>query len=116
MLFPALRYELRDASATGEARRGAAELARSLELSEVRQGELAIIVTELASNVIKHAGEGEILLQARTVGGRWPSRCWRSTGASALPGPRRCFVTVTPPPERPARGWGRRNAWRAAST
>ena len=70
MLFPALRYELRDASATGEARRGAAELARSLELSEVRQGELAIIVTELASNVIKHAGEGEILLQARTVGGQ----------------------------------------------
>jgi anti-sigma regulatory factor (Ser/Thr protein kinase) len=46
----------------GEARRKAAALAGSLGFDETSAGRLAIIVTEAANNLWKHAGGGEILL------------------------------------------------------
>ncbi len=47
----------------GEARRRASALAALLDFDETRQGRVAIIVAEAASNLIKHAGGGELLLQ-----------------------------------------------------
>jgi anti-sigma regulatory factor (Ser/Thr protein kinase) len=44
-------------------RRAAAELGARAGLDPVRAGELAIVVTEAASNILKHAGHGEILLR-----------------------------------------------------
>src|SRR5688500_2123976 len=35
-----------------------------LGLGEVRQGEVAIVVTELATNLVKHARGGELLIRA----------------------------------------------------
>ncbi|BDP42629.1 TorS-related protein [Deinococcus aetherius] len=61
---PGLRYVIHEASGVGDARRGSVEFARTLGLGEVRQGEVAIIVTELASNLVKHAGGGEVLVRA----------------------------------------------------
>jgi len=47
----------------GEARRAAAKLCHDAQFEEVRKGRVAIVVTELATNLIAHAGGGELLLQ-----------------------------------------------------
>ena len=51
-----------DSSQTGHARRQALSLANLMGFSELRQGQLAIIVTEAAGNIAAHAGRGELLL------------------------------------------------------
>jgi anti-sigma regulatory factor (Ser/Thr protein kinase) len=53
-----------DATHTGEARRLAATLARQAGLGEEREGRLAVVVTELATNLVKHAKGGQLLLRA----------------------------------------------------
>jgi len=57
------RYEVAEASQIAFARRGVGELARGLGFSETVAGELAIIVTECATNLLKHAGGGELLVR-----------------------------------------------------
>lgn len=51
-----------DSSHTGHARRQAVAMASDMGFSELRQGQLAIIVTEAAGNIAAHAVQGEILL------------------------------------------------------
>src|SRR5690242_19224265 len=46
----------------GEARRRAADLGARLRLDETTAGRLAIVVTECANNLWKHAGGGEIVI------------------------------------------------------
>ena len=58
-----MMIEVRESSQTGEARRKAAELAEALQLGEVRSGAAALAATEMASNLVKHAGNGMMLLQ-----------------------------------------------------
>jgi anti-sigma regulatory factor (Ser/Thr protein kinase) len=61
-----------DASGVSSARRHAAALTRTAGFGEVEAGRLAIVVTEAASNLLKHGAGGEILLQAvahESVGG-----------------------------------------------
>jgi anti-sigma regulatory factor (Ser/Thr protein kinase) len=58
------RHHIDDASAIGAARRDAQRLAAELALDETTGGKLGVIVTELASNVLRHAGTGELLIQA----------------------------------------------------
>jgi anti-sigma regulatory factor (Ser/Thr protein kinase) len=55
-----------DSSQVGEARRGAATVATSAGLNETDAGKFAILVTEAATNIAKHAGRGEIMLRAIT--------------------------------------------------
>src|SRR5512138_1909511 len=50
------------ADQAGEARRAAARLANSLRLDDSTAGRLAIVVTECANNLWRHAGGGEIVL------------------------------------------------------
>lgn len=56
----AIRVE--GADQTGEARRAAATLAIAAGLDETAAGRLAIVVTECANNLWKHAGGGEMVL------------------------------------------------------
>ncbi len=58
------RHSIRDASAIGEARRDSQRLASRVNLDETSSGRLGVIVTELAGNLSKHGGGGELLLQA----------------------------------------------------
>ena len=51
-----------DASQIGEARRAAVQVANLARFDDTALGKLAIVVTELASNIIKHAKRGEILI------------------------------------------------------
>ena len=54
----------------GEARRRSAELAAQLEFDEVEQGKVALIVTEAATNLVKHAesGSGQLIMEGFTDG------------------------------------------------
>lgn len=54
-----------DASRVGEARRHAAQLAVDCGLDGTEAGRLAIVVTELATNLVRHATQGRLLISAR---------------------------------------------------
>lgn len=51
-----------DPSGAGEARRQAERLARSAGFSDSDAGKVALVATETASNLVKHAGHGEMVL------------------------------------------------------
>jgi anti-sigma regulatory factor (Ser/Thr protein kinase) len=52
-----------DPTHAGEARRRAAHLADEAKLDETERGNLAIVVTEMATNLMKHAGTGKIVVE-----------------------------------------------------
>ena len=53
-----------DRSQVGEARRRVVELAARVGLGEVPREKLALLVNELGTNLVKHAGGGELLVRA----------------------------------------------------
>ena len=55
---------LDDRSQVGEARRAAADLTRTLSFDSTQAGNVAIAVTEAATNILKHATRGKVLLRA----------------------------------------------------
>ena len=62
-------YHVGESSEIAAARRAGNDLGRKLGFSETRTGQLAIIITEAATNIVKHAGDGEILLRALDIDG-----------------------------------------------
>lgn len=56
------RTEVTEMSQVGEARRMAFETSAFIGLSETEAGTVSIIVNEIAKNLIKHAGGGEVLV------------------------------------------------------
>lgn len=54
--------EVRDASHAGEARREAMTCAEEIGLGESERGALAIVVTEIVTNLAKHARDGSIII------------------------------------------------------
>jgi anti-sigma regulatory factor (Ser/Thr protein kinase) len=61
--------DVHDASGAGHARRTAAGLAKDLGFSTDDVGRLGIIVTEAATNLVKHGGGGELLLRTLVADG-----------------------------------------------
>jgi anti-sigma regulatory factor (Ser/Thr protein kinase) len=72
-----------DASHAGEARRHAASYAEQMKFSEGDRGALAIAVTEITTNLVKHAGHGIVLIQPLVQNG---SRGIRVLGVDKGPG------------------------------
>ncbi len=66
-LSPSIGLPLGDLSRIGEARRLAIGVGRRAGLSEAESSDLGIVVTEIASNAVRHAGGGELVL--RLLGG-----------------------------------------------
>ncbi len=64
--FVSLR--LADISGVGEVRRAAYAKAVDCALDETDRGRAALVATELASNIVRHAGEGEVLLGSPSPG------------------------------------------------
>lgn len=62
------RVEIADSSQVSEARRVATAQAAALELNETERGRLAVVVTELANNVLRHGGGGAVLIDSRDRG------------------------------------------------
>lgn len=59
-----------DPSKVGEARRSANAIAAAIGLSETDAGRFAILASEAATNITKHAGHGDIVLRSLGIGGR----------------------------------------------
>lgn len=59
---PQLVFALTHASDVAAVRRAGQKLADALGFNETRAGQLALIITEAATNILKHAGEGEVHL------------------------------------------------------
>jgi anti-sigma regulatory factor (Ser/Thr protein kinase) len=57
-----------DSSLIGEARRAATRLAVELGFSESDAGTVALVVTEVATNLVRHAVDGQLLLRPMTSG------------------------------------------------
>jgi anti-sigma regulatory factor (Ser/Thr protein kinase) len=55
-------FPMGDASRVGEARRHAAMLAQQAGLDEQAAGRLALVVTELGNNLVRHAHDGRLLI------------------------------------------------------
>jgi anti-sigma regulatory factor (Ser/Thr protein kinase) len=58
-----LSLPIEEASGVAEARRSALKLAEALQFSRSDIGRVALVVTEAATNIVQHAGRGEILLR-----------------------------------------------------
>ena len=82
-------YRVDDPSVPGAARRGAMELAARVGFGETRIGEVGIVVTEAATNLLKYDQDGALVL-------RLAARC--SPRPSGPPGPwfHRCMPTGSP--------------------
>jgi anti-sigma regulatory factor (Ser/Thr protein kinase) len=59
-----------EATHVAEARRRAADISRALELDETTSGRVALVVTEAATNLLKHAGGGEVFVGITGTGDR----------------------------------------------
>jgi anti-sigma regulatory factor (Ser/Thr protein kinase) len=67
-LATAVRIVVEETSITAEARRTAREMALELGIGEGGAEQVAIATTEACTNLLKHAGGGQLLLQASTEG------------------------------------------------
>lgn len=65
----AARVPITESSRISEARRKALSLAEQLGFSETKAGKVAIAVTEAASNLLKHAGGGEMVFRVFELSG-----------------------------------------------
>lgn len=63
ILERSLAFSIDEPSQVGAARRSVTGMAAALGLSEARQGELALMVTELGNNLVRHAAQGELFLR-----------------------------------------------------
>ena len=61
---PPLPLPIGDASQVPAARRAGARLAEALGFDATGAGNVALVITEIGTNIVKHAGAGEILLRA----------------------------------------------------
>src|SRR5262249_33277923 len=61
-LMEVRRFAITEPGQAAEARRGGVALARDLGFDETAAGRVALVVTEAATNILKHAKDGEVLL------------------------------------------------------
>jgi len=64
-----LAVAIDDPSKVGEARRSANAIAKAIGLSETDAGKFAILASEAATNITKHAGNGHLVLRSLGEGG-----------------------------------------------
>jgi len=63
-LINQVHFHIREASAVAEARREVTSLARTIGFNENEIGRVAIVVTEAATNLVKHTPQGQLLARA----------------------------------------------------
>jgi anti-sigma regulatory factor (Ser/Thr protein kinase) len=62
-MIEAVAVSVVDETQPGEARRVASGMARLLGFDETSAGRVAVVVTEVATNIVKHGGGGEVLIR-----------------------------------------------------
>jgi anti-sigma regulatory factor (Ser/Thr protein kinase) len=63
-MMPQSLIHITDSSKVAEARRTATHIAQSAGLDETTVGKVALVVTELGTNLVKHAGSGHMIVAA----------------------------------------------------
>jgi anti-sigma regulatory factor (Ser/Thr protein kinase) len=71
-LSPQLNFAIAHASDVAAARRAGQKLADAFGFDDVKAGRLAIIITEAATNILKHAGEGTVTVMRTQSGVAMP--------------------------------------------
>ena len=66
----AIHLSIVESSPVGESRRRAGDMARHAGLDETERGRVALVVTEVATNLLKHALNGELFLRTIECGDR----------------------------------------------
>jgi anti-sigma regulatory factor (Ser/Thr protein kinase) len=69
-LLPQQCVVIAHASDIAAARRAGQRMAHTLGFDDIRNGQLAIMITEAATNILKHAGEGRLFLSEAHAGER----------------------------------------------
>lgn len=69
VIRPALSFEIREPSAVSQARRTFSHLASDIGFSEADAGRVALVTTEMATNLLKHSGGGELIVSETQGGG-----------------------------------------------
>lgn len=87
-----IRASVEDASQTGEARRLAASLCRELGFSELDVGRVSLLVTEAATNLVRHARGGELLLRPLEDAGRTGLEVLSLDRGPGMPNPARSLT------------------------
>jgi anti-sigma regulatory factor (Ser/Thr protein kinase) len=62
-VLPQVQFQISERSEVGAARRAAVELSESHGFDQTQAGKVGLCVTEAATNIVKHAGNGKILLR-----------------------------------------------------
>lgn len=60
---PQAAFHIGESTAVAAARRAGSEIARRLGFDETRAGRVSLVITEAATNIVKHAASGEILIR-----------------------------------------------------
>jgi len=79
-----------DPSRVGEARRAVAALTAQAGFDSATAGKAALAVTELGTNLIKHARDGKLLLGARERGGAIAVEILSVDGGPGMANPADC--------------------------
>lgn len=80
-----LAISIQESSQVGEARRKVANMLQQSGLSEAIRSNAAIVVNELANNLIRHAGGGEILFRLTQLEGRQLIDFWSIDRGPGIP-------------------------------
>jgi anti-sigma regulatory factor (Ser/Thr protein kinase) len=64
LTYSTTQQEVQDITQVGEARRTAADITANLHFDDAAAGEVAIVVNELATNMVRHGGGGVLLFNA----------------------------------------------------
>lgn len=68
-MLPQVYFQISERSEVGAARRAAVELSESRGFDATQAGKVGLCVTEAATNIVKHAGTGRIVLRVLERGG-----------------------------------------------
>ena len=60
-------FDVTEASQVGEVRRAAVRIAQGMGFDETATGRVALVVTELGNNLVRHAKRGRLLIAAFTL-------------------------------------------------
>ena len=101
---------MEEPSQVGEARRLTVPLCRLMRFSEVDIGRISLIVTEAATNLVKHAAAGELLIRTLECGGVLGLEILATDRGPGMANPPGFCRTGFPRPAAQAPVWGRSSA------
>jgi anti-sigma regulatory factor (Ser/Thr protein kinase) len=85
-------FSLTDPADVGNARRAAVDRAKRIGLSETDSGRVALVVTEAGTNMLKHAGRGELVIGERSADGSRGIEILALDRGPGMPDVDRCLV------------------------